>query len=292
MTDNNSIEHYMQVPLGSDHGEGFYRVFPLAWTVETAKDATSKAVGIAIRYGVYQRWDATERRWSDEWPPGYFVESRSWVVKKDGEVNSGAIENLSKCGLWDGDWDKLSGPCPTGMVVIVDVKAETYEGKTRYRAAWINPNAEEPQARGGFAPVDTNLLSSLRMKFGSKTRAAAGGARTGSPGAPPPMQQPVAQPQPIGQPQPQPMMTPAPQPQAQPMPQAQPRPPQFAPNPGPRPAVAAPSMQPPRPQQFAPQHAAPQPMMPPAAPAPGAQSPYAEAFGDPAPEDVGPVPFM
>jgi len=273
----NSIEHFAQVPIGPDHGEGVYRVFPLAWTVETATKEDSKSVAIAFRFGVAQQWDATDRRWSAEWPPGYFVEHRAWVVKKDGELNTGAIESLAKCGLWDGDWDKLSGACPVGFFLLADVKAETYEGKTRYRAAWINPNADEPQARGGFAPVDTNLLGSLRARFQSKTRAVAGGARSGGPGAPPP-QPTAAQPQPIAQPQPQfaaPVNV-AP-PQSRPVTNPQPRPAQFAPQ------HAAPRVSP---QPLA----SPQPLSPPVQPAPQA-SPYSEAFGDPTPDDIGPVPF-
>lgn len=174
-------EDYAITPIEK---EGVFRAFPIAWTIEPSTSEGSQSVAIAFRFAVHQEWAGKESGWSQEWPAGYFTENRTYVVKRDGTLNQGAIDALAKCGLWDGDWDRLEGPVPS-VFVLLDVGAETYEGKTRYRANWVNPNADEPAARGGFSPVDTSLVAKLRSKFQSQTKAIAHGAPSGQPPAPP-----------------------------------------------------------------------------------------------------------
>ena len=160
--------------------EGTYRAFPVAWTIEKAD---SGAVAIAFKLGIWARWHGKEHGWSEQYATGWFVENRTWVVKKDGTLNEGAIKNLQACGLWDGDWDKLEGAVPS-IFVLVDVEKEEYEGREQFRGNWINADAAEPKPRGQFAPVDKGLLQQLRAKHQSKTRAIAGGsAPTGTPPA-------------------------------------------------------------------------------------------------------------
>lgn len=176
-----NVEEYTQHQLEE---EGVYRAFPVAWTV-VEKD--SGAVAIRFQFAVHQKWHGKEQGWSQEWPPGYFSYNDTWIVgraDKGGDTNQGAIENLGKCGLWDGDFDKLSGPVPS-VFVLIDVGCETYEGKTRYRAEWVNQNADVPTPRGGFAPADPNVLAQLRARFQSATRAIAGGQPAGQAPAPP-----------------------------------------------------------------------------------------------------------
>tara|TARA_R110000822_G_scaffold120633_3_gene254139 strand:- start:3566 stop:4315 length:750 start_codon:yes stop_codon:yes gene_type:complete len=172
-------EEYTQFHL---EDEGDYRAFPVAWTVE---EKESGAVAIAFEFAIRCKWHGKEQGWSQDWAPGYHTTNRTWIVKKDGSINQAAVDNLAKCKLWNGDWDALAGP-PPNVFVLIDVAGETYEGKLRYRANWINPNADEPKARGGsFAPVDTNVLATLRARFQSKTRAIAGGSAPGAAPAPP-----------------------------------------------------------------------------------------------------------
>lgn len=180
--------------------EGTYRCFPISWTVE---QYDSGSVCIAIRFAVHQKWWKTEEVWSEEWPQGWFVDARAWVIKKrpkdapktqQGELNDSAIANLAKCGLWNGDWDALAGPPPSVFVHIdagPEKNPETNEVKIR--GQWINPDAEKPVARGGFAPADASLLQSLRSRFQSGTRAIAGGKPSGTPPPPPPAATPAVQ---------------------------------------------------------------------------------------------------
>lgn len=183
-----NLEDYTQRALEE---EGQFRAFPVAWTLEPKE---SGAVAIAFRFAVQAKWHGKDG-WSAEWPPGYFVDNRTWVVKKPvaakdnqaarpAEINQAAVENLSKCSLWNGDFDALAGPVPS-VFVIIDVASEVWESKTRFRANWVNPNADEPTARGGFTPADPDVLQQMRARFGSQTRAVAGGKKTGTPSGPP-----------------------------------------------------------------------------------------------------------
>lgn len=169
---------------------GTFRAYPLSWTVEASDKPDSQSVAIAIQFGIFQQWHPDEKgdgtgQWSQEWPTGYFVYGRSFVVGRDGKTKAGAVEALAKAGLWNGDWDALGG-APPQVFVLIDVEANEYGGKTSYRAAWINPNADAPKPRtGAFAPVDESLLHSLRARFGGETRAIAGGKPAGQAPAPP-----------------------------------------------------------------------------------------------------------
>jgi hypothetical protein len=189
------INDYQTQPVAEP---GIYRAWPIAWTIETAD---SGAVAIATRFAILQQWHADHKAWSAEWPVGYYSDARTYVVKKDGQPNASAIESLAKAGLWNGDFDALAFP-PPQVYVHITVEEEEYQGKRRARVNWINPNAEEPAARGGFTPANQDLLKSLRARFGGPIRAIAGGQPTGAPPAPPQtapaaVQQPAA---PWGQP--------------------------------------------------------------------------------------------
>lgn len=174
--------------------QGTYRAFPLQWTLE---QADSGAIALAIRFGIYSKWQGKEHGWGMDYPAGWYTDHRAWIVKKPteeqskrglgGSLNDKAIENLSKCGLWDGDFEKLDQP-PPRVFVHVEVEPEEYQGTTRWRANWVNPDGPEPKPRGQFAPVDRSLLDKLRAQHQAKTRALAGGggASGTAPATPPP----------------------------------------------------------------------------------------------------------
>lgn len=174
------VEDYKQQQLAE---EGQFKAFPVAWTIEKAE---SGAVAVAISFSIKHKWDPVAKAWTQEWPAGYYSDNRSWIIKRGGEeLNQNAVDNLHKCGLWDGDFDKFKQP-PPPQVCLIDVQLEKNEGyKDRYRVAWINPDADAPQVRGQFRPADPEMLDSLRSRFQSSTRAIAGGNSSGAPPAPP-----------------------------------------------------------------------------------------------------------
>ena len=81
--------------------EGVFRAFPVAWTVEPSPKDDSQSVAIAFRFAIAQKWHGKEHGWSEQWPVGYFTENRTYVVKRDGTINQGAVDALAKCGLWE-----------------------------------------------------------------------------------------------------------------------------------------------------------------------------------------------
>lgn len=253
--DQIKLEDFTQTPLSD---VGTFRAYPIAWTIEPSDK--SQSVAIAIRFAIHQQWHAEQKVWSEEWPIGYYTEGRSWVVGKDGNIGEKAVTALKKAGLWDGDWDKIA-EAPPRVFVHLDVELETFEGKPRHRAAWIKPDADEPAARGGFAPANADLLTSLRSRFQSSTRAIAAGKPAGTAppppkttpalGAPAPAATQAAQPQAAQAPT-QPAAAPAARPTAaRPQPPGAPaqrpaasagRPlPPAGPRPGPRPTPAIPA---------------------------------------------------
>ncbi len=292
-----STEAYTQQYLDR---EGVFRAFPVAWTMEKAD---SGAVAIAFQFAIHQEWTPGDRVWSQEWPPGYFTTNRTWIGKKDGNLNDSAIANLGKCGLWNGDTDAIAGP-PPRVFVLIDVAAEEYNGKTTFRANWINPNADEPAARGGFAPMDKSLMDQMRARFGTATKVIAGGAPSGSPPAPPQATPALPQPAPVpavpAQVPPTPAATPAqaiPPTPAAPTTQAVPALPQTPPV-SPEnvrtdygaPSVAQPAQVAQPPQMAPPAMQQPQvapPMVPPQSP-PHAAAPPAAGPPTPAPPNVIP----
>ena len=182
----NEIQDFIQSPLDKP---GIFRGYPVAWTVEESTKQDSHSVAIAFQFAVHQEWvpasEGADAMWSQDWPVGWYVENRTWVVKVDGTINAPAVENLKKCALWNGDWDKLSELPPSAMVHL-DVQEEMYEGKPQIRANWINQDADVPQARRGFAPVESGVLDQMRKRFGAQTKAIGGGQPAGgSPAAPP-----------------------------------------------------------------------------------------------------------
>jgi len=216
-----NIEDYTQARLDR---EGTFRVFPISWSVAQSTKEDSKSVAILFRFAIHQQWGGEEGGWSPDWQPGWYVDSQTWIVKTDGTLSAGNVKNLVDAGLWDGDFDKLEGACPSGLFVLVDVIADNYGGETRYKANWISKNADKPASRGSFRPASKELLGSLRSRFQSEVRAVAGGKPS------------------AGSPTPPPGVVPAPlTPAAAPAPSAPP-----APN-GPPPPSAAPS--PPSPPQ-------------------------------------------
>jgi hypothetical protein len=169
-----TIEDYTVNHLDETHGEGWFRTFPLARTVEESTKTDSQSVAIAFRLGIQHKWHGAEEGWSTDWPIGYFVDNRTYIIGKDGNPIEKNVQRLIDLGLWDGDFASLEQPCPGGFYLLAEVKAETFDGKVRVRADWLNADSSEPPARGGFTPASPDMLRNLRTKFGSKMRAAAG----------------------------------------------------------------------------------------------------------------------
>lgn len=148
----------------------------------------SSAVAIAIEFVVLAEKNGDD--WTD-WS-GY-EEVRVWgdffIVKKDGTPSVATVQQLAASLEWSGSLRDLAPR--RDLVVQITVKGEDYNGKTYFKASWINPGDYVPVPSG----ADDQEIGQLEARFGSLLKAAAGSAKKAPP--PPPKRPPAkAPPQP------------------------------------------------------------------------------------------------
>lgn len=242
---------------------GHFRCRPIRWEME---EYDSGSACIFYRMAVVQKWSDGDETWTQEYPPGYYVDHRAWVVSKRDEkgrskLNEKTLASLAKCGIFDGEFDRINSEPPPQEVVIAQVDEDQYEGRVRYRANWVNPNSDRPEIRGsgGYRPTDSSMLERIKRDFQSQARAIASSATgsnrpkpQGQPAPPPTPPVPPRPPQSNAPPSPSPRESTggdaagggggAPEPPAPPSPPPEPAPPtaRAAPSPPPPPAPPPP----------------------------------------------------
>ena len=177
--------------------EGIAQAVPREWWI---RRVDSGAVAVSFDFDVMSMLDGDD--WHDWTQYGeYTVFGDWWVIKKDGTVNQGAVEQLALAIGWDGNLTSVQGPPPNYLVQLT-IKGEEYQGKRRYKAAWMNPGDHVPGPAGATAEE----VQAASNRFGSLLRAAAtGAARAAKPVPAPPREerQTTAPSSPSGQPAPQ-----------------------------------------------------------------------------------------
>jgi hypothetical protein len=157
--------------------DGTFKGRPVSWRVKTFE--SSRSVAIAIEFGVVaqliEQLDENGDKvfeWQD-WSEYAEVRVRGdyFVVKKDGQPNVGTCEQLAGSLGWNGSLKAVSAGKPPDCVVQVAVKADTYNGETRYKAGWMNPEDYVPTGGG----ADAETVEQLESQFGSLLRAATSG---------------------------------------------------------------------------------------------------------------------
>lgn len=170
----------MSIPLDRD---GIFRVRPVSWRVQQAKE--SKAIGVAIecivREQLHERQDENGQKFYEWEDWSTYLEHRVWgtwwVVNKHGQPNETACEQLAVALGWNGDL--RLGAVPQ-VDVQVTVKPDTYNGKTTFKASWMNPGDYTPQPGG----MSSDEVDALNAQFGSLLRAATAGAKKAGPKPP------------------------------------------------------------------------------------------------------------
>ncbi len=163
--------------------EGIFKARPVSWNVQDAKE--SQAAAVSLQLEILSEWDGSGQ-WHDwaQYEP-HTCYGSWWVVRRDGRLNAGPVEQLAASLGWSGDLRDVFGGPPPNVVVQITVKGETYEGRTQYRATWMNPEEYEP--RSGASEETVN---GLQARYGSMLRAAAAAAGQ----QPPPVASPGAAP--------------------------------------------------------------------------------------------------
>ena len=150
--------------------EGIFKCRPLTWEVY---EAESGAVAVSFSFLVLSELDLTTKEWGSWESFGeYSFFGSWWIVKKDGTINQGAVEQLAKSLGWDGDLGTVNGT-PPQKVVQVTVKSATYKDETRFKGSWMNP---EDYAGGSSGASSPEAVKGLSARFGSLLRAAAASA--------------------------------------------------------------------------------------------------------------------
>lgn len=144
---------------------GIFKARPFDWSVQPS--ATSKAVAVSVGMLVIAQYE--DGGWAS-WEGYEPHQTRGWwyVIGKTGAVNTVAVEQLVKSLGWSGDLKAIRGDAPD-VIVQVSVKGEEYNGKTQYKAGWMNPEDFVPEAIG----ASDDDVSKLSIQFGSLLRAAA-----------------------------------------------------------------------------------------------------------------------
>ncbi len=155
--------------------EGIFKARLVSWKI---RDTSSGAVAVSCEFHVLSEWDGVD--WAD-WSE--YDEHRCfgdwWVVKKSGQINTGAVEQLTRSLGWSGDLQSVLGS-PPERTVQISVKADEYNGQTRFKADWMNPENHEPQQGASQEKV-----GQLQARFGSLLRAAASASGVPQPEADP-----------------------------------------------------------------------------------------------------------
>lgn len=111
-----------------------------------------------------------------------------WMTKKDGSINTQAVETLKEIFGWDGSdpfWLEEHGAEFAEIPVELNVENETFIGKgdgqehTALKIKWVNP------AGGGNGNAIANSdRKALMAKYGAKLRAVSGGTTPAKKAAP------------------------------------------------------------------------------------------------------------
>jgi hypothetical protein len=163
---------------------GIFKARPFDWSVQPSDKTKSVAISVGLliiaqyENGEWVSWEGYEPH-----------QTRGWwyVIGKNGQVNTTAVEQLAKSLGWNGDLKAINGDAPD-VVVQVSVKAEEFNGKTNYKAGWMNPENFVPENIG----ASDEDVSKLSIQFGSLLRAAASSVKKTPAAKTPPKSPPKA----------------------------------------------------------------------------------------------------
>ncbi len=170
---------------------GIFKAKPLSWKVRVSQE--TKSVSVAIEWGIEAQLDGAD--WQDWRQYDVVCWGNHVVVKKDGTPNMKMVEQLAKSINWNGNLRQVNAGPPPDVIAQITVKEDHYNGKTTFKADWVNPEDYVPTGGG----ADDDEVAALDAQFGSLLRAAAGSAKPAAK-ATPPKPKPAAPPQPDAEP--------------------------------------------------------------------------------------------
>lgn len=160
-------------------------VFQAEITDYGLKDQESGAVAIPIRALLTGIWNQEAQAFEPWAEYEMYASGDMYVVKKDGSLNQGQVQSLTRNAGWDGTFTSIVDHTWQPTPVSVVVKADEYKGVTRYRIAFINAYDAVP---GQFGSIDPEKAKALQARFGGELRALTGNSKrnTDKPNGKPP----------------------------------------------------------------------------------------------------------
>lgn len=166
--------------------EGVFKATPMQWGINGSDN--SQSVALVVVYRILAQFDAGE--WAD-WSEyeDHQITGYHYIVKRDGQVNTTTVNNLVESIGWDGNLDTSAGP--PDVVCQITAANEEYNGQSRIKVQWLNPENFAP----GPKTADPATVKQLAARYGSQLRAAAAAAKpktvaTKAKAAPPPPAKP------------------------------------------------------------------------------------------------------
>ena len=132
---------------------------------------TSGAVAIIVECLLTEFWDTETQQWTPWEEYDMYADGRLYVVKKDRTENTTQIEPLIRDAGWNGSLADVAGNRVAWRPIQVSIKADTYQGVTRYRVNFISDYDRQP---GGLGAIDEPAAKQLDGIYGGKFRALAG----------------------------------------------------------------------------------------------------------------------
>lgn len=150
--------------------DGVFKAVPMQWGIKRSE--ASQSVALVIEYRILAQLNSGQ--WED-WS-GYedhSIVGWHYIVKRDGAINQTIVDSLVDAIGWDGNIAATLND-PPAAVCQITVGSEEYNGKSRLKVQWINPEGYEP---GGVGGSDSDVQQ-VDAQFGALLRAAAAQARS------------------------------------------------------------------------------------------------------------------
>lgn len=139
-----------------------------------SETGSNQLVTFVARFAIDQEYYPNDAQWYDVSNEGAEITGYFYLEKKDGSLNTRAIESLCEALGWDGrDVFWLQDTDLGDRLVQLTIAMETYENKTRPKVRWINHEDAEPTS--GVKRADGTARTAIANRLSGKLRANAGG---------------------------------------------------------------------------------------------------------------------
>jgi len=177
--------------------EGLFNAYPTE--IGVAETGPNNLATCTVHFRIVE--ELLAEQWADCSAENLEITGYFYLEKKDGSLNSVAIEALKAALGWDGrDPFWLQDTDLTQQPVQLKLGFEQYNGQPKIKVQFLNPYGREPTS--GVSRADDAARRALNARLGAKLRAAAGGTPAPAPrpsGKPAPPKRPAKAPtQPAG----------------------------------------------------------------------------------------------